>query len=117
LRDDARAFESIVVEWFTSDAYGAALATPRRKSDAMWIRSLFVDLLERAPTFQEFRNFRNALQALADSTPLRSVLAKVILDSGRVAVPPEEGLDVDGFVAEQFRRFLGRAPTPDEQAV
>ncbi|MFG0320290.1 MAG: hypothetical protein ACF8XB_23655, partial [Planctomycetota bacterium JB042] len=116
LRDDPRAFEAIVEEWFTSAAYREALATLRPKTDAMWIRSLYVDLLERRPSFQEFRNFRNALQALADSAPLRSVLAKVMLDSGTVALPPEAGLDADTFVEEQFRRFLGRGPTADERA-
>lgn len=116
LRDEPRAYEEIVIEWLTSDAYRQAIATLRPKSDAMWIRSLYVDLFERKPTFQEFRNFRNALQALADSAPLRSVLAKVMLDSGQVAVPPEAGLDVRTYVEEQFRRFLGRAPNPQELA-
>jgi len=114
VRDDARAYEAVVLEWFTSEEYEAVLAALRPKSDLMWIRSFYVDLLERPPTFDEFRNFRNALQSLADSTPLRSVLAKVVIDSGKVGVPGKAGLDARTFIEEQFRRFLGRGPRADE---
>lgn len=114
LAEDGRTYSMIVLEWVASDAYAAAIAGRRPKTDFMWIRSLFVDLLERKPTFAEFRNFRNAMQALSDSSALRSVLAKVILDSGRVALPTRQQVDPTAFIDEQFRRLLGRAPSADE---
>jgi hypothetical protein len=115
-RAEPASYPSIVLEWVKSDAYRAAAKAPRRKSDFMWIRGVFVDLLGRKPTFEEFRNFRNAVQALADSGPLRSVLSKVMLDSGQVALPSKQGLDAKAFVNEIFERFLARDPTPSEEA-
>ncbi len=114
--DDPRAYETIVAEWLLSDAYDQVLARFRPKSDMTWIRSLYIDALERKPTFEEYRNFRNALQALSDSAALRSVLAKVILDSGRVALPAKEAMEPRAFVEEQFSRYLARTPTAEESA-
>lgn len=115
-RSDPRVYRELVREWFTGESYRQVLAAPRAKSDFMWIRGIFVDLLGRKPTFEEFRNFRNAVQALADSRPLRSVLAKVILDSGQVPLPDAKGLDARAFVTEWFDRLLGRAPSEVELA-
>lgn len=113
-RDDPYAYESIVKEWLRSPAYDEALATLRPKTDHMWIRSLFVDLLERRPDFDEYRNFRNAVQALSDSSPVRSVLSRVIVDSGRASLPAFQAADPRGFVTECFLRYLGRAPSGKE---
>lgn len=115
-RVDPRVYRDLVREWMDSDAYRTAISRPRAKSDFMWIRGVFVDLLGRKPSFEEFRNFRNAVQALADSRPLRSVLGKVILDSGQVVLPERNGLDARGFVHESFDRLLGRAPREVELA-
>lgn len=111
---DPRAFVEIVRAWTASGAYAQASKAARAKTDHMFIRSVFVDLLGRKPTFEEFRNFRTALQALADSRPLRAVLARVMVDSGQVALPAKSGLDVSAFVAEQFMRYLGRRPDAQE---
>ena len=113
---DPGAYEPILLEWIASDAYDAALASLRPKSDPMWIRSLFVDLLHRKPSFDEYRNFRNAVQALSDSAPLRSVLGKVILDSGQVALPDPARLDARAFLDDLFLSLLGRQPTSEEAA-
>lgn len=113
---DPRVFTQLVREWIAAPAYAQAVRSSRAKTDHMFIRSVFVDLLGRKPTFEEFRNFRTALQALADSRPLRAVLARVMVDSGQVALPAKAGLDVAAFVGEQFRRFLGRAPDEQETA-
>lgn len=115
-RADPRSYPALVRDWLSSEAYAQARQTPRAKDDFQWIRSVFVDLLGRRPSDDEFRNFRNAVQALADSRPLRSVLSKVILDSGQVPLPAEEGLKARAFINETFDRFLGRAPTEQEAA-
>jgi len=111
-------------EWLASERYTSTARAPRTKDDHQFIRGLFVDLLGRPPALQEFRNMRNALQALTDPAPLRGVLAKVMLDSGAV-LPLRSAEDTEGQttdtgtvtgtqVTELFQRFLGRDPTPDE---
>ena len=75
-----------------------------------------IEELERLPTQEELRSLRNALQSMADPTPLRAVLAKVLLDSGRATLPAcAEGAE-DEFVRECFARYLARAPSPKELA-
>ncbi|MCE9637220.1 MAG: PKD domain-containing protein [Planctomycetes bacterium] len=122
LQSQPREFRNILREWLLSDRYVGADRPPRRKSDFQFIRSLFVDLLGRAPAYEEFRNMRNALQALADPTPLRGVLAKVLLDSSASIAPPvgaamDERYAGDRWrpaVTDLFRRLLGREPSTVE---
>ena len=64
-----------------------ALPQRRSKTERQFLRGLWHDLLERTPTYEELRNLRNAMQAMADPAPLRSVLAKVVLDSGKCTLP------------------------------
>lgn len=114
---DPRVYTQLVREWVASAAYAQVSRSARAKTDHMFIRSVFVDLLGRKPTFEEFRNFRTALQALADSRPLRAVLARVMVDSGQVALPSKAGLDAGAFAGEQFLRFLGRKPDAQETEI
>ena len=123
---DPAELRPLLREWLTSERYTSPDRKPRQKDDHQFIRGLFVDLLGRPPALQEFRNMRNALQALTDPAPLRGVLAKVMLDSG--AVEPPAGIErTDGAtsdsaagqvtgeqVTDLFQRLLGRDPTPDE---
>ncbi len=114
LRQQPLSYPRIVTDWTASLGYEQLLLTLRPKSDRVFIRSLFVDLLDRQPEAQELRRCRNALLALSDTNPLRSVLIKLMLDSGAadslVGGPeaPEE------FVRRQFVRFLCREPDPKE---
>jgi hypothetical protein len=87
LQSQPRQFRTVLRDWLVSDRATGPARAPRAKSDFQFIRSLFVDLIGRPPAYEEFRNMRNALQALADPTPLRGVLAKVLLDSS-AALPP-----------------------------
>ena len=129
LNENPNEFRKVLREWLLSEHYTSPSRPPKSKTDHQFIRSLFVDLLNRPPAREEFRNMRNALQALADPAPLRGVLAKVILDSGAV-VPPAvydaeaggkpAGATDDGSRAvrsatlELFQRLLGRDPSPAE---
>jgi len=136
LKLDPLELTQIFREWLTSDVYTQEERAPVTKDDHQFIRGLFVDLLGRPPALQEFRNMRNALQALTDPAPVRGVLAKVMLDSG--AVLPPAGLDgpadddpassasrtSDGSakaasisadtITSLFNRLLGRDPSPAE---
>jgi hypothetical protein len=111
--DNGQFFE-VVREWFCSAKYRANMAVKRPRSDNQFIRSLYFELLGRAPEYQEFRNMRNALLSMADPAPLRGVMAKVILDSGKAQLPVLDRKHRGKFVSEVFLRYLGRAPTQDE---
>ena len=125
---DPAELRPLIREWLTSERYTSPERAPRAKNDHQFIRGLFVDLLGRPPALQEFRNMRNALQALTDPAPLRGVLAKVMLDSG-AAIPPtgakpgdsttsdaQAGSVTSAEVIDLFHRLLARDPSGDELA-
>ena len=114
LRADPLAWPSIVSSWIASQAYEELLRKPRPKSDRVFVRSLFADLFGRVPDYQEFRRCRNALLALSDSRPLRSVLIKMMLDAGTVKIGDDAARYASDFVAGRFLHFLARPPTPEE---
>jgi hypothetical protein len=66
------------------------------------------------PDIEELRRLRNALQALADPRPIRSVLVRMILASAKRPALPGAGRPPAEQVAELFLRFLGRRPTQSE---
>lgn len=111
---DPRSFVSILEEWLGSESYSRRAARPRPKSDSMFLESLFQDLLRRPPTQQEHRNLFNAMQALSDSSAIRMVIVKMLLDSGKVELPEKEGLDLDAWLQSWFVRLLSRTPTAKE---
>ncbi|MEY4674670.1 MAG: hypothetical protein RL148_2454 [Planctomycetota bacterium] len=114
---DPKRFWDVLTDWLVSPAYVAMLATPRTKNERQFLRGMWQDLLERTPGPDEMRNLRNAMQSMADPAPLRSVLAKVVLDSGQAKLPQgaEEGVDPATCVTECFRRFLARDPVDAER--
>jgi hypothetical protein len=116
VREQPLQFFPLLVEWLASAEYRAALATRRLRTDHQFIRSLHMDLLERLPTYDELRNMRNALQSMADPTPVRAVLAKVILDSGKAKLPACPAGGEAEFVRTCFLRYLGREPGQGEAA-
>ena len=88
------------------------------KSNSLFVRCLFVDLLDRLPEDDELEPMRNALDGLADSRPLRSVVVRLLLESGRAAVPAKAAIeDPTRWIGQQFPRFLGREATPEELRV
>lgn len=108
------AFSDMVRDWILSEDYAATMEELRPKTDEMYIRTLYVDLLGRQPNFEETRKLRNALLALSDKQPLRNVLAKIILDSNLVSIPTKQQVDKSQWVTEQFQKLLGRNPTGQE---
>lgn len=108
-------FFDLLGEWILSDAWHDALATRRQKSDHQFVRSLYMDLLGRLPDGDELRNMRNAMLSMADPTPLRTVMAKVILDSGRPRLPRLERGQEGAFVDACFENYLCRTPTEGER--
>ncbi|MEE8467636.1 MAG: hypothetical protein V3T22_04240 [Planctomycetota bacterium] len=112
---DPYSYLSLVREWFLSDGYLDRLATTVSKPNRLFIRGLFVDLLGRLPTAAEMEPMRYALDGLSDSRPLRSVLVRLLLDSGRASLPTKISLeDPTAWTSEQFQRLLGRPALPQE---
>ncbi|HKB14898.1 MAG TPA: hypothetical protein VKF62_02485 [Planctomycetota bacterium] len=114
LRADPRAFPDLVREWVSSPAYVERLGRPRPKSPLQFVRSLYVDLLDRPPTDEEFRWTRNATRALSDPGPLRAVLARLLLASPKADVPKSSPEDASGWVRGEFLRLLAREPAEKE---
>lgn len=103
--------------WLLSKEYLDTLAQPRPKSDPLFLRALFMDVLGRRPTEAEFRGMRGALATLADSRPMRAVLARILVASDKVPVPDKDGLDFAPWLAAQYGKYLGRTPTEEEASL
>jgi hypothetical protein len=111
-------YNGLLRDWFLSEDYDQRLATRAAQPNRIFIRSLFVDLIDRLPGEDESRRMRNALDGLADAGPLRSVIARLLIDSGRAAIPEKANItDPTRWITSLFERYLGRAPLPEETAV
>lgn len=117
LAADPSAHDAILRELLLSPAYGKTRTAARKKSDPQFIRGLWQDLFGRVPTYQELRNVRNATQALADPTGIRSVIVRTLLDGGRAGLPDKAEIRPETWIPEQFRRFLARQPSQSELSV
>jgi len=114
---DPRCFSDLVRAWIESPAYLARLARGAPLENRAFVRALYVDLADRLPTFQEAEPMREALDSLADSAPLRSITARLLLDSGKLALRSRKDLpDAPAWVRTQFLRLLGRDATGAEVA-
>ncbi len=107
-------FTELVREWVGSTEYAARLARLRAKSDAQFIRSLYVDLTGAPPDYDSYQRMRGALASLADAGPLRSVLARALLQARRDELPERDQIDPEQWIPETFVRFLGRPPSSAE---
>lgn len=114
LAADPKAFPAILAEWLTGPDYAEAAKEPRTKPEVPYVRALFLDTLGRLPTYDELRNVRNAFLSMADPTPVRLVMGRVLLESS-TAAPAGATLDARRFVREQFLRLLARPPTAAEE--
>ena len=112
---DPSAYRSLVRAWLTGEAYRARLARPVTQPNRLYVRSLFVGLMDRLPTSAEAEPLREALDGLADPGPLRSIVARMILDSGRAKVQARKDIaDPARWIRELFLRLMGRPATDSE---
>jgi len=114
LRAEPQAFPAVLREWLLGPAYAAAVDRARTKPEIPYVRALFLDVVGRLPAYDELRNVRNAFLSLADPTPIRLVMVRVLLESREAAVPASAA-DPERFVREQFVRLLARPPSPKER--
>ena len=102
---------------------------PRERSNSQFVRAVYGDLVGRAPESYEFvvsaggnellrfpvdeqSLLVDVLEGMGDPRPLRALLTAGLVASDEVSLP-ERG-DVDdpaAFIADQFRRLLGREPS------
>lgn len=109
-------FFAVLVQWLASEAYADPKRPRRAMSHHQFARSLYIDLLGRTPTYDELRMVRNALLSMADPGPLRAVLIKIVLDSGRAKLPPLPARDdAEVFVRQCFADYLRREPSEAER--
>ena len=114
---DPRVYPELVREWLSSPAYAQRLVAGVVQENRLFVRSLYVDLLDRVPLTEEAEPLREALDGLADPAPLRSVIARLILDSGKVALPASfPAAEAPASIRNLFTRLLGRAPSEVELA-
>jgi|SRR5262245_35429332 len=117
LERDPLAMRSILRAWFLSGAYDARLGKRIPQPNRLFIRALYVDLLGRLPDEGEAERLRGALDGLANSGPLRSLVARLILDSGKARIPGRESIpDPAAWISALFERLLGRTPREAELA-
>ncbi len=115
---DPQVYKALLREWALSDAYRQRLAERIEIPNRLFVKTLFVDLLDRVPTPEEEEPLREALDGLSDSGPLRSIVARLLLDSGMVKLPARETLEDQGeWIRETFLRLLGRPCTANELTV
>jgi len=115
LREQPDAFPALAAEWLASPAYAERLKTLRPKTDTQFIRGLYVDLTGERPAPDQLQRLRGALGVLADTGPLRAVIARSLLDQQAERLPCRGEVEGDAFVTATFERYLGRAPSTEEQ--
>jgi len=109
------AYSDLVREWFVSDEYMRRLDERHQISNRAFVNALHVDLLGRVPTDEEAEPMREALDGLGDSAPLRSILARLLLDSGKVYIPEKLEIGDRGeWTNSLFKRLFGREASADE---
>ena len=105
---------------------------PRERSNSQFVRAVYGDVVGRAPESYDFsvsaggdELFRfpvdeqsllvRVLEGMGDSRPLRALLVAGLAASDEVGLPARADVDdAAAFVADQFRRLLGREPSAYE---
>ena len=115
---DPLEYIGVLRDWYLSPAWDSRLEALRPMPNRLFLRCLFVDLTGALPENGEVESLRGALDGLADSAPLRSVVVRSLLASTQVSLPAKEEVeDPAAWIADLFARWLGRAPDPDELRV
>jgi hypothetical protein len=117
LEEDELSYPGILRDWILSESYERRLGQRAPMPNRLFVRAFFVDLFDRIPDPAETQRIRSALDGLADSIPLRSLIARLVLDSGKAPVPSRKEIDDPGeWVESLFQRLLGRAASATERS-
>ncbi len=108
-------YTRLLREWALSEEYAQRLQQRVGIPNRLFVKTLFVDLLDRVPTASEEEPLREALDGLSDSGPLRSIVARLLLDSDLVKLPKRSEIeDRGGWIRDLFLRLMGRPCTESE---
>lgn len=108
-------FSALVATWLDSPVYERRLSQRAPLTNRLFVRALFVDLLGRLPGSEEGQRLRSALDGMADARPLRSLFARLLIDSGKVALPERAQIsDPQSWISGNLERLLGRPALPTE---
>jgi len=107
----------------------AAGRTPAARTNSQYVRSIYADILGRAPEVYDFsiqdaqgtellafpvheqRDLVNALDSTGDPDPLRALMTAALLTSAEKTLPEKADVeDPRAFIREQYRDLLGREP-------
>jgi len=118
LESNEASYPAILRSWFLSQGYEQRLERLAPLPNGAFVRALFVDLTDALPSEDEAQRMRNALDGLADAGPLRSVLARLLIDSGNAHIPSRQDIEnPSAWIAAMFERFLGRSASAEESRV
>lgn len=87
----------------------------RPKDPVTFLRTLFVDLLERKPTDRELAALVQAVETMPGQSAAFAAVVRVLVDSGEAPIPLLVEIE-DGprWVTDRFLRYLGRPPSAAE---
>jgi hypothetical protein len=104
-------------------------SSPRPRSNSQFVRAVFADVLGRSPEVYDFTvtdaddNLVNsfplneaddlvtAMDSVGDPRVVRALIATGLVSSKEAALPDKAAVaDPQAFIADQFRRLLGREP-------
>ena len=87
----------------------------RPKGTATFLRTLFIDLLERKPTDREMTALVRAVEAMGGDTAAFAAVVRIMIDSGQAPIPLLVDIyDLPRWLKDRFLRYLGRPPTKTE---
>ena len=87
----------------------------RPKGTVTFLRSLFIDLLERKPTDREMTALVRAVRAMGDDTAAFAAVVRIMIDSGQAPIPLLVDIyDLPRWLKDRFLRYLGRMPSKTE---
>jgi len=115
LAGEPKGYPELVAEWLQTPPYDQRLASRVAMPNRLFVQTLFVDLFQRLPSASECQQLRAALDGMADSSPLRSLLSRLLIDSkGCVLSERSDGDEASAWVRDRFLLLLGREPTREE---
>lgn len=87
----------------------------RPKGTVTFLRTLFIDLLERKPTDREMTALVRAVGAMGGDTAAFGAVVRIMIDSGQAPIPLLVDIyDLPRWLKDRFLRYLGRPPTKTE---
>ena len=110
-------YRDLVRAWLISPAWRERIALRKNEPNRLFVRGLFVDLVDRLPEADEERALSDALDGLGDPGPLRTVLVRLLISSGTAVLPEKDEVrDATAWIRGEFERLLARAPSEQELA-